>query len=164
MATEAPLVPDGTRTGTGAGITDDPLIVFNFGLEIDGVLEGYFQDCSGIGSEHDIVESQLVNKNGKSFIFKAPGIIKYNDVTLKRGITADMQIWDWRADVERGDFASIRKNCSIIMYDRNFREVSRWNFYNAWPSKVSGPDLSSSGNDFGVEEVTIVHEGFYREK
>ena len=50
------------------------------------------------------------------------------------------------------------------MYDRNFREVSRWNFYNAWPSKVSGPDLASSGNDFGVEEVTLVHEGFYREK
>ena len=92
MATESPLVPEGTRTGKGAGITDDPLIVFNFGLEVDGVLEGYFSDCSGIGSEHDIVESQLVNKNGKSFVFKAPGIIKYNDVSLKRGITADTAI------------------------------------------------------------------------
>lgn len=163
-STETPLVPDGARSGDAGTISDDPLIVFNFGLEIDGVLEGYFSECSGIGSEHDIVEKQLVDKEGHSFVMKAPGLLKYNDVTLKRGITGDMAIWEWRAEAERGDLKAMRKNCSVIMYNRKFEEVAKWHFYSAWPSKVSGPELSSDGSDFGVEEITLVHEGFYREK
>jgi phage tail-like protein len=41
--------------------------------------------------------------------------------------------------------------------------VAIWHFANAWPSKVTGPSLKSDDNSFGVEEVTIVHEGMYRE-
>jgi phage tail-like protein len=58
-----------------------------------------------------------------------------------------------------------RQTCSIIMLGRDYsKEVAAWTFQNAWPSKVSGPSLKSDSNEFGVEEVTIVHEGMVRDK
>jgi phage tail-like protein len=58
--------------------------------------------------------------------------------------------------------ADARANCSIIMQDRNYEDVARWDFQNAWPSKVSGPSLKSDSNEFGIEELTLVHEGIAR--
>jgi phage tail-like protein len=145
-----------------AGRETDPLIGFNFGLEIEGKMSGYFTEASGIGSEHEIVEHKVVNDKGQEIVQKIPGRLKWQDVTLKRGVTADMQIWDWRAMVEKGDMKGSRTNCSVVMFDRNYEEVARWNFENAWPSKVTGPSVKSDSNEIGVEEVTIVHEGMWR--
>jgi phage tail-like protein len=95
---------------------------------------------------------------------KIPGRLKFQDVTLKRGITSDMQIWKWRDDIIKGDVKTARKNVTITMLDRTYQPVAIWHFNNAWPSKVSGPQLKSDDNSFGVEELTIVHEGMYREQ
>jgi phage tail-like protein len=144
------------------GRESDPLIGFNFALELQGSITGYFTECSGIGSEHEIVEHKVVTDKGQEVVQKIPGRLKWQDVTLKRGITSDMQIWDWRRTVEQGEVVTARKTCSVIMFDRNYKEVARWNFENAWPSKVSGPSVKADSNEFGVEEVTLVHEGMWR--
>jgi phage tail-like protein len=145
-----------------SGRETDPLIGFNFGLEIEGKLSGYFTEASGVGSEHEIVEHKVVDDSGHELVQKIPGRLKWQDVTLKRGITADMQIWGWRKLVEEGNLKEARTNCSVIMFDRNYEEIARWNFENAWPSKVTGPSLKADSNEFGVEEITIVHEGMWR--
>ena len=147
---------------TPTGRESDPLIGFNFGLELQGTITGYFTECGGIGSEHEIVEHKVVTEKGMEIVQKIPGRMKWQDVTLKRGITDNMQIWDWRAQVEQGNMSDARKTCSIIMFDRNYEEVARWNFENAWPSKVTGPSVKADSNEFGVEEVTLVHEGMWR--
>jgi phage tail-like protein len=105
-----------------------------------------------------------VDKQGHEIVRKIPGRLKFTDITLKRGITSDMQIWDWRDQAVNGDVAGARKNCTITMLDRGYNPVAMWHFYNAWPSKVTGPSLKSDSNEIGVEELTIVHEGMYREK
>jgi phage tail-like protein len=140
----------------------DPLIGFQYRLEIEGKLTGFFTEVGGIGSENDIIDHKVVDDEGREVIVKIPGRLKWQDVTLKRGITDSMDIWDWRQDVEKGDMDAARTHCSIIMMDRNYQDVARWDFENAWPSKVSGPSLKSDSNEFGVEEVTIVHEGMTR--
>jgi phage tail-like protein len=145
-------------------LTEDPLLGFNFMLELEGAVAGYFTECSGIGSEHEIAEHKVVDKQGHEIIRKIPGRIKYQDVTLKRGITSDLELWKWREDVINGKMDTARKNCTITMLDRSYQPVALWNFYNAWPSKVTGPSLKSDDNSVGVEEVTIVHEGLAREQ
>jgi phage tail-like protein len=145
-----------------SGRESDPLIGFNFRLEIEGKLAGYFTEASGIGSEHEIVEHKAVDDSGHEIVQKIPGRLKWENVTLKRGITDAMDIWDWRKLVEDGKMGDARTNCSIIMMDRNYEDVARWDFVNAWPSKVSGPSVKSDSNEFGVEEVTLVHEGMAR--
>ena len=145
-----------------SGRESDPLIGFNFRLEIEGKLAGYFTEASGVGSEHEIVEHKAVDDSGHEIVQKIPGRLKWENVTLKRGITDAMDIWDWRKLVEDGKMGDARTNCSIIMMDRNYEDVARWDFMNAWPSKVSGPSVKSDSNEFGVEEVTLVHEGMVR--
>ncbi len=141
-----------------SGRDTDPLVGFNFGLELQGSITGYFTECAGIGSENEVIEHKVVNDKGMEIVQKIPGRLKYQDVTLKRGVTQDMQVWDWRELVEKGRMDEARKTCSIVMFDRNYEEVARWNFENAWPSKVTGPSVKSDSNEIGVEEITLVHE------
>ena len=143
--------------------TEDPLLGFNFLLELDGAVAGYFTECAGVGSENEIIEHKVVDKQGHEIVRKIPGRLKFTDVTLKRGVTSDLEIWSWRELVVKGTITDARKNATITMMDRTYAPVAKWHFTNAWPSKVSGPSFKSDDNSIGVEEVTIVHEGMYRE-
>ena len=142
----------------------DPLVGFHYAIEVQGVVTGYFTECAGIGSEHQVIEHKIVDEKGRESIQKIPGRLKWQDVTLKRGITDNMDIWDWREDVVQGKVGDARRNGSIIMFNQSLEEVARWNFENAWPLKVSGPSMKADSNEFGIEELTITHEGLYREK
>ena len=145
-----------------SGRGSDPLIGFTFSLEIDQLELGYFTDCTGLGSNNEVIEHKVVDESGRELVQKIPGRLSWEDITLKRGITADLAIWEWREQVEQGKMGDARRHGSIIMYDRNYEEVARWNFENGWPSKVSGPALNAGSNDIGVEEMTIVHERLER--
>ena len=142
----------------------DPLVGFHYAVEIQGVVTGYFTECSGIGSEHEIIEHKIVDEKGRESVQKIPGRLKWQGVTLKRGITDAMDIWDWREQVVQGKVDDARRNGSIVMFNQALDEVARWNFENAWPLKVSGPSVKSDSNEFGIEELVIAHEGLYREK
>jgi phage tail-like protein len=145
-------------------LTEDPLLGFNFMLQLEGSIAGYFTECSGIGSENEVTEQKVVDDKGHELLRKIPGRLKYTDITLKRGITSDLQIWEWRDLIVKGKVKDARKNCTITMLSRDYEPVAIWHFANAWPSKVTGPGLKADSNDIGVEEISIVHEGMYREK
>ena len=150
-------------SGRDSSQEEDPLLGFNFILEIDGALGGYFTEVSGVGSEHEIVEHKVVDNNGHEVVRKIPGRLKWTDVSLKRGMTSDLQVWQWRETLVKGDVKGARKAVTITMLDRAYTPVAKWHFTNAWPSKVSGPTFKADDNSFGLEEITIVHEGMYRE-
>lgn len=147
-----------------AGLTNDPLLGFTYLLEVGGKVAGYFTECSGLGSEHEVVEHKVVDEKGHEAIRKIPGRLKWGDITLKRGITEVLDMWTWRDEVVLGNVKSARANCSITMLSRDYKDVAKWHFINAWPSKLTGPSLKSDSNEIGVEEIVIVHEGMYREK
>jgi len=137
---------------------EDPLIGFHFALEFQGQVTGYFTECSGIGSENEVIEQKVVNEKGIETVLKIPGRLKWGDITLKRGITSSMDLWEWRKIVEDGQVASARRNGSIVMFDQELKEQARWNFLQAWPSKISGPAPKADGNEIVLEELTLVHE------
>ena len=79
---------------------EDPLVGFHFGLNVSGQIEGFFTEVSGIGSEHEIVEHKVVSEDGrKEVVMKIPGRLKWENVTLKRGITRQSR----HLDVAQGD-------------------------------------------------------------
>jgi phage tail-like protein len=136
---------------------ENPLTGFHFGIDFGGTVKGYFTECSGIGSEHEVIEHKVV-QDGKQVVMKVPGRLKWGDITLKRGITSSMDIWQWRKLVEDGSVDKARTSGSIVMYDQHLTPVARWNVENAWPSKVSGPTPKADSNELGIEELTIVYE------
>ena len=147
-----------------SGRDSDPLIGFAFSLDLGGTVTGFFSEVSGIGSENEIVEHKVVTQDGHEVVQKIPGRLKFTDVTLKRGITDNLEVWEWRRLVEEGKMKDARKNCSIIMYDRDYAPAARWDFVNAWPSKVTGPEAKADSNDYAIEEMILVHEGMKRVK
>ena len=143
---------------------EDPLVGFNFAIDVSGKIKGYFTEVSGLGSEHEIIEHKVVDVKGHEVILKVPGRLKWGDIVLKRGITSNLDLWNWRKEVEDGGVDKARMNGSIIMYDQTGKEQARWNFLQGWPSKISGPTPKSDSNELGIEEMTIVHEYIKREK
>ena len=78
---------------------EDPLVAFKFGLEIEGKLSGYFTSVSGIGSESEVIEHKIVNPDtGETIIQKIPGRLAWTEVTLRRGVTSSIDIWNWRQE------------------------------------------------------------------
>jgi phage tail-like protein len=142
----------------------DPLVGFHFAVDLQGVVTGSFTECSGLGSEQEVIEHKVVNEKGVEMMLKIPGRLKWENITLKRGITESMDIWEWRQQVEDGDVEGARRDGSITMFNQKLEPVARWDFRRAWPVKVSGPQPKTDSNEIGVEELTIAHEYIRREK
>jgi phage tail-like protein len=142
----------------------DQLASYTFMLEVDGIAEATFRECSGLDSETQVIESKETGNKGQTVIKKLPGSLKWGDITLKRGFTDDMKLQEWRNKVVDGKLTDMRKNGSIVVYDYENVEVLRWNFTNGWISKLAGPSLNATGNDVAIESITIVHEGLKRIK
>lgn len=140
----------------------DPLVGFNFAVEVVGgqvAATGYFTEIAGVGSEHNVVEHKTVDESGKEIVHMIPGRIQWGELTLKRGVTTDVDFWKWRDIVVMGDTDGARSSMTITMFDRSYEPVVSWQVVNAWPSKITGPQMAADSNDFTVEELTIVHEG-----
>ena len=146
------------RTATSENL----LLTARFALEIDSVTVGFFRECSGLGTESEVVEHLVVNAKGQQIIQKLPGKSKWTDVTLKKSLDGAKDLWEWRKEVLDGSYDKYRRNGSIVVYDSKNTEVARWNFVNGWPSSWKGSDLSSSADEVATEEVTIAHEGLER--
>ncbi len=121
----------------------DPLVGFHYGVEIQGVVKGYFTECSGLGSEHEVIEHKVIDEKGREIIQKIPGRLKWQDITLKRGITDAMDIWDWRKKVEDGDREWARHNGAIKKCDQNSQDGARWDFGRVWQVKVKGAEVEA---------------------
>lgn len=142
----------------------DALANCHFGVEVDGVTIALFQELSGVTSEIDVIELKQNTADGKYVIHKLPGNRKPPNITLKRGKDTSMDMWNWHQKVYQGKVSDARKNGSIVLYDYDHTEVGRYNFVNAWPSKVSMSTLKSGANEVLMEEVTIVCEELERVK
>jgi len=156
----------GSVTRVGMGFDGDPLLGFNFEVEVvdfptgSGSLVGYFTEFSGIGSENPAVDYKTV-QDGKEIMYKLPGRIEWGEVTLKRGVTGNTDFWEWRELVLQGEIDTARCSMNVYMYDRAYANTLMWTLHNAWPSKITGANLSADSNDFAVEEISIQHEGMF---
>ena len=140
----------------------DPLVSSWFGVEFQGQVVGAFRECTGLGSENEIVEYKASGQKGEFVIKKVPGRLKWTNITLKRGVTDSMDAWKWRKLVEQGKISDARKNGTITMYNQQGDAIAKWNFTNAWPSKLNGPSANAGNNEVAIEELELTHEGYER--
>jgi phage tail-like protein len=132
---------------------------YNFLVEMDGVTQASFIECSGLEASTEVIETRQGGDN--TTVYKLPGKTSYGDLTLKWGTTASTELASWRQDVMDGIIN--RKNGSVVLYDlANQTEVARWNFFNAWPSKWDGPALNAKANDISIETLVLAIERIAR--
>jgi phage tail-like protein len=136
----------------------DPFASFNFKLEIEGITVAGFSEVTGLNQESNVIDY----REGQEPITprKLPGLNKFGNITLKRGISPDLSVYNWRKTVTDGDIE--RRNASVVLHNEKHEEVVRWNLVNAWPSKYVGPDLKANANEVAIETVELTHEGVER--
>ncbi len=142
--------------------TTDPLVSSWFGIDFGDGVVGAFTECSGLSFENDVVEYKASGPSGEYVLKKIPGRPTYGNITLKRGVTDQMDMWEWRKLVDDGLIDDARKNGSVKMFNQKGDIIARWDFVNAWPSKVTGPSANAGSNEIAIEELEITHEGFMR--
>ena len=145
--------PETPESPAQPGTYTDPYRADNFRLEIQGEVEGYFTDCSGLGAR---VQALQFREGGSGrLVHRLPGRVEYADVTLRYGLTSSTRLWDWFTAVLDG--RAERMNVSIILLDNEGKgEVMRWNLLDAWPSEWRGAPLDALGQEVAVESLTLV--------
>jgi len=136
----------------------DPYRNFNFLVEIDGVTQAGFSECSGFSANNDPIEYR--EGGMATAVRKLPGLTKFSNIVLKWGLTDSREIYDWFLAVTKGIIQ--RKNGSIVLLDLDGTEKVRWNFFNGWPTKFDHPDFNAKGTDVAVETLEIAVERLER--
>lgn len=133
-----------------------PLPKFHFRVEWGGSKIG-FTEVTGLNIENEMIEY----RDGSSPEYhkvKMPGLQKYGNVTLKRGMfTSDNEFFQWLNSVSLSKID--RRDITISLLNENHEPVYIWRLKQAWPTKVTAPDLKSDANEVAVETIELAHEG-----
>ena len=133
-----------------------PMPKFYFQVELGGDKVS-FQEVSGLDIEAQPIEYRHGDSPEFSTI-KMPGIKKMGNITLKKGVfKSDNKFWDWFKDIKMNTIE--RKDVIIKLLDEGGKPAMTWTLSNAWPTKITGTDLKSDGNEVAVETLEVAHEG-----
>jgi phage tail-like protein len=138
----------------GTGQRDDPFSAFNFRIEIDGITIAAFSECSGLSMQTDPIEYRTGQED--ITVRKLPGLKKFTNIVMKRGLTKADDLWKWRKTVMDGK--TERKNGSIVLLDESRQDAIRWNFREGWPTKLDAPTFNAKTNEVAVETLEIAIE------
>lgn len=142
---------------------DEQLIGSWFSVELDNGITGEFTEVGGLGIDIEVVTVNTSNSDTKTR--KRPGSTKYNEITLKRPLSADQKFWNWAKDIRDGKADKYRTGGAVVVFDiTSGKETGRWTFKDAWPSKWSASDLDVGKDDVMSEQITLQIEHIQREK
>lgn len=138
-----------------------PYKKYNYKVLLDNSEEAGFSEVSSPDITSDPVEYREGNMTGKT-AGKQPGILKYGNVTLKRGVTESQVFVAWMKDIQDGKVP--RKTVVITLMDDEMNEVASWQLEKAWPTKYTGTDMNATSNEVAIESLELVTEGVTRIK
>lgn len=133
-----------------------PLPKFYFSVQLGDDKDVTFQEVSGLESETKAIEY----RHGNSPIFaplKMPGLARVGNVTLKKGIfVKDAKFFTWYSEIKMNTIK--RRTVIINLLDETGDPKMTWTLNNAWPTKITGTDLKSEGNEVAVESIELAFE------
>ena len=133
-----------------------PLPKFHFQVEWGGTRIG-FSEVTGLTVENEVIEYREGSSPEYNKI-KMPGLHKFGNITLKRGIFAsDNEYFNWLNTVKLNTI--VRRDILISLLNENHEPVVSYKVKNAWPVKIQAPDLKSDGNEVAIESIELAHEG-----
>jgi phage tail-like protein len=130
----------------------DPFRGYNFRVELDGVTKAAFREFSGLTFETDPVEYREGNDR-RLHVRKLFGLRKFTNLQGKRGITVDLQLWNWYSQILNGG-AALRDG-AVVLTDELQQDKLRWSFKNGFISKWEGPSFNATANDVAIEMIEI---------
>lgn len=141
-----------------------PLHVFRFQVRFSNhangesvaVCSGAFSECSGLEAT---MEPKVIKAGGVNYgAAQRVGPVSFATVVLKRGMTTTRDAFKWFQLVAGGAYA-YRLSAEIAMQDSAGQDVITWALDKCLPVKFKAAELNAKGNDIGVEELHLAHEG-----
>ncbi|WP_106828519.1 phage tail protein [Parabacteroides pacaensis] len=133
-----------------------PLPSFYFKVEIGKSIISC-KEVSGMDMESEVIEYRAGDNPVHSKI-KMPGMKKYSNITLKKGIfKGDNQLWDWISQIKLNTFE--RQPVTISLLDQEGNPTMVWKLTNAFPVKITTDGLKADGNEVAIETMELAHEG-----
>jgi len=139
-------------------VSEDPFGAFGFKIPI----KGFFMEVGGLDVEWETTEYKTTNILGMTSSNMVPMRPVYSPITLKRGITDSGTFWLWHELLSLGAKPLLKAYVTITMYNRNYVPLAMWSVEDAWPSKITGPQIRAESSDFVIEEMTLTHGGIIR--
>ena len=135
-----------------------PLPKFNFIVTSGSLGEWSFSVITGLATEVGPVDYR-VGDSSEFSVVKMPGMNKSANVTLKRGVADNAELFnEWMKGIRSGVVK--RETVTITLLDESRNPAMVWELQNAWPTKITAPELNSDGNEIAIEELELCHEGF----
>ncbi len=139
----------------------NPTVSSAFALTAGGVVTAQFRSCSGLAANTDVIEYRQGSDTGGTIIQKIPGLTKYSNITLKRGISGDQSLALWFKMVADGQITQARKNGTIALLDSAGRPIASWAITNAWPCGLAIETDPETGDT--MEVLTLAVESIRRQ-
>jgi len=105
----------------------------------------------------DIIEYRT-GSSKESGTQKLPGLARYDNVVLRRGIIGSLNLYAWINDVRNGDVNARRTVIITLLSEDLTSVVLTWKLLRAWPVKYSFGDLNAEGTDVAIEELVLAYE------
>ena len=147
------------------GILSHPYRVFRYKVEIDSITSGAFSEISGLSQSVDVVEFRYGNTS-RTTPRKFPGLTKYGNVVLRRGVLGGLDTLSWILSVASngtsGPTGIQRKKVTITLVDDAGKDGPKWELIDAWPVSYEVSDLDATSSEVAFETLEIAHEGLTR--
>jgi len=138
-----------------------PFTAFNFAVEInvEGVAEqvcdASFAECDGLEMTMDVKTIREGGNNGKQIRLTGP--LTFGQVTMKRGMTANLELWDW-FNLMLTD-QSLRANAEVVIFAADGKtERARFLLSRCLPVKLKSPPLNAKDGAIAIEEFQLAYE------
>lgn len=116
-----------------------------------------FQEVSGLGMEITVAEYRAGNSKTNESI-KITGTVKTPDVTLKRGVIGQTDLYEWLNEVRDGSQNHLKDVTIMLKSEDRKDDAMKWTLYSARPIKYTGPALNGKGTDLAIEELVLSAE------
>jgi len=143
-----------------------PFSAYNFSVEIDvpgisaTLCEAAFSECDGLEMTMDVKTIREGGNNTRQI--RLAGAVNYGQVTLKRGMTASFDLWDWFDAQQhatprqlRGDY---RGEAKIVLLSPDRQEQARFILKKCLLTKLKAPALNAKYGVVAIEEMQLTYE------
>lgn len=141
----------------------DPYKNFRFRVEIQGIQVAAFSNATIPDETMDAIDYR---EGIDPYTRKLSGMPKVGTLSLKRGISSSMEMYEWFRLVSSlgAGVPGGRKNVSLIVVDEGGNDAARWDLAGVWPTKYQAGDLDAKGSDVLIETLELALETIKRSR
>jgi phage tail-like protein len=144
---------------------DAPFTAFNFAVDIRkgedsaDLCSAAFSECDGLEMTMEVKTIREGGNNGRQIRLTGP--TAYGQLTLKRGVTPNLDLWDWFSEMIGNP--RLRAEADVVLLAPDGKtERARFHLSRCIPIKLKAPALNAKDGGIAIEEFQMTYETMTR--